>query len=132
MISRPLLRRIALVAAVTIVALAGGGCATRPVAAPDAGVVTRPAAHAVLRSLAIDRALEDRILALDPEQVTADDVRDTLAKGPAPRIILLHGGIYPVYLMMESAGRLRSPRSPLGVPGPFRSRAQMRHASNQC
>ncbi len=32
-------------------------------------------------------------------------MRDTLAKGPAPRIILLHGGIYPVHLVMESAGR---------------------------
>jgi hypothetical protein len=120
-ISRPLLRRIALVAAVTIVALGGGGCATPPVAAPDAGVVTRPAAHAVLRSLAIDRALEDRILALDPERVTADDVRDTLAKGPAPRIILLHGGIYPVYLMMESAGRFLTgmgyPESRIRHPG---------------
>ena len=105
MTSHPHLRRIALAAAVIIVAFAGGGCATRPVVVPDASVVTRPAAHTALRSVMIDRALEDRILALDPEQVTADDVRDTLAQGPAPRIILLHGGIYPVYLMMESAGR---------------------------
>jgi len=99
------LRRIALAAAVIIVAFAGGGCATRPVAAPDAVVATRPGAQAVLRSVVIDRALEDRILALDPERISADDVRDTLAQGPAPRIVLLHGGIYPVYLMMESAGR---------------------------
>ena len=104
-ISRHQLRRIALAAAVAIVALVGSGCATRPVATPDAAVAARPAAQSVLRSLAIDRALEDRILALDPEQITADDVRDTLAKGPAPRIILLHGGIYPVHLVMESAGR---------------------------
>ena len=80
-----------------------------------------PAAQAVLRSLAIDRALEDRILALDPEQITADDVRDTLAKGPAPRIILLHGGIYPVHLMMESAGRFLTgmgyPESRIRHPG---------------
>jgi len=105
MISRHRLRRLALAAAVAVVALAGGGCATQPVAVHDAAIATRPTAHSVLRSMAIDRSLEDRILALDPEQVTADDVRDTLAKAPAPRIILLHGGIYPVHLMMESAGR---------------------------
>ena len=28
----------------------------------------------------------------------------TLAAGPTPRIILLHGGIYPVHLAMESFG----------------------------
>jgi hypothetical protein len=114
-------RRIALVAALVIVTLAGGGCATRPVASPDVVVANRPAALDVLRSMTIDRALEDRILALDPEQVTADDVRDTLAKGPAPRIILLHGGIYPVYLMMESAGRFLTgmgyPESRIRDPG---------------
>ena len=48
---------------------------------------------------------EDRILALDPERVSDADVRDMLAHGPAPRIILIHGGIYPVYLAMESFGR---------------------------
>ncbi|MCC6195097.1 MAG: hypothetical protein IT518_11565 [Burkholderiales bacterium] len=53
----------------------------------------------------VDRALEDRILALDPERVSEADVRDVLAKGPAPRIMLLHGGIYPVHLSMTSFGR---------------------------
>jgi hypothetical protein len=52
-----------------------------------------------------DQALEDRILALDPELVTANDVNSVLAKGPAPRIMLLHGGIYPVHLLMASFGR---------------------------
>ena len=59
----------------------------------------------MLRSLPIDRALEDRILALDPEQITDDDVRNTLARAPTPRIMLLHGGIYPVHLAMVSFGR---------------------------
>jgi hypothetical protein len=52
----------------------------------------------------VDRAVEDRILALDPERITPADVRDILAKGPAPRIFLFHGGIYPVHLAMESFG----------------------------
>ncbi|HEX3633460.1 MAG TPA: hypothetical protein VHZ01_13205 [Casimicrobiaceae bacterium] len=56
----------------------------------------------VLRSLSLEPALEDRILALDPDHITDYDVRSTLAAGPAPRIILLHGSVYPVYLIMTS------------------------------
>ncbi len=59
----------------------------------------------MLRSLPIDHALDARILALDPERISEDDVRNTLAKGPTPRIMLLHGGIYPVHLAMVSFGR---------------------------
>lgn len=44
-----------------------------------------------------------RILALDPGHVTAADVA-LLAEGPTPRLMLLHGGIYPVYLIMRSFG----------------------------
>jgi len=55
-----------------------------------------------LKSLALDRALEDRMLALDPTHVTGADVRETLVKAPAPRVVLIHGGIYPVYLAMSS------------------------------
>src|SRR5205823_7633560 len=39
----------------------------------------------------IDAASEDRILALDPEQISAIEVRDVLSRAPAPRIISLHG-----------------------------------------
>jgi hypothetical protein len=98
-------RRVVLAAALAVVALVGGGCANRPTLVPETAVSTRPAPQSVLRSVRTDRALEDRILALDPERISAEDVRDTLAKGPAPRIVLLHGGIYPVHLVMESAGR---------------------------
>jgi hypothetical protein len=121
MISDHHFRRLALSTVLAIGALVGSGCAMRPVATPDAPVAARPAAQAVLQSLAMDPALEDRILALDPERVTAADVRDTLAKGPAPRIVLLHGGIYPVHLMMESAGRFLTamgyPESRIRHPG---------------
>ena len=37
-------------------------------------------------------------------RVSDDDVRTVLAKGPTPRIMLMHGGIYPVHLVMESFG----------------------------
>lgn len=88
--------------------------------APAADPATQPGS-AALRLAPIDRALEDRILALDAENVTADDVRETLSRAPAPRIILLHGGIFPVYLAMTSfanflvgmgypEARIRNPR----------------------
>ena len=52
----------------------------------------------------VDRAVEDRILAMNPERVTPADVA-VLAKGPTPRIVLMHGGIFPVHLAMESFGQ---------------------------
>ena len=126
-------RSIALLAAVAILAC---GCATQPQVVPhsdsksipnpvtDSGKATRPEPKSVLRSIAIDRALEDRILALDPERVSAHDVRDTLAKGPAPRIILLHGGMFPVHLVMVSAGRFLTgmgyPENRIRHPGDLR------------
>lgn len=86
------------------VAAALGGCATTPLE-PPAEDLRAASAGSVLRSLKIDPAVEDRILALDPEHISDDDVRNTLAKGPAPRIFEIHGGIYPVYLLMESFAR---------------------------
>jgi len=79
-----------------VVALALAGCATPT--QPPGETIAAPHARS------IDRALEDQILALDPEHLSGSDVR-LLGKGPAPRIILLHGGIYPVHLLMVSFGR---------------------------
>ncbi len=45
---------------------------------------------------------DDRILTLDPEQVTDREVRETLAHAPAARIINIHGGVAPVQLRMVS------------------------------
>ena len=49
---------------------------------------------------ALDPELEERILALDPRRGSARTTCEPLAAGPAPRIMLLHGGIYPVHLLM--------------------------------
>ncbi len=89
---------IAFLLPVLALALAVAGCSVRPLRGPQEVPVLPPATIT-------DGAVEARILALDPERVTPADVRDTLAKGPTPRIILLHGGIYPVHLSMESFGR---------------------------
>lgn len=56
----------------------------------------------VLRQYNLASPLEDEILALDPERVTGRDIREVLSQAPAPRIVNIHGGIYPVYLCMES------------------------------
>ncbi len=99
--------RAAALRLLAVLALAVGlaGCATRAMLAPDEAAQARPTPGSVLQSIPLDAAQEDRILALDPERVSEADVRDTLSHGPAPRIILMHGGIYPVHLAMASFGR---------------------------
>jgi len=77
------------------------GCANAPSRAP-AATTEAPAPGSVIKSLPLDAAAEDRILALDPEHISDDDVRQTLAKAPAPRIFEVHGGVYPVHLLMQS------------------------------
>jgi hypothetical protein len=55
-----------------------------------------------LKNYSLSRETEDKILGLDPETVTDKDIRDTLSKAPAPRIINIHGGVYPVHESMIS------------------------------
>ena len=52
--------------------------------------------------LALARETEEKILALDPERITETEIREVLSLAPAPRIININGGIYPVHLLMES------------------------------
>jgi len=54
------------------------------------------------RNLALSRESEQAILALDPRSVTEVDIRNVLSRAPAPRIINIHGGIYPVHRVMIS------------------------------
>jgi hypothetical protein len=94
--------------ALLAVALALAGCAGVPPAgrAPDAAAApadTGP--QAVIAGMALDPQIELRILALDPQRVSDSDVRQVLAHGPTPRIVALHGGVYPVHLLMESFSR---------------------------
>ena len=91
--------------------------ATDPVgpAAPGAA----RAASGVLAGLSLDRATEDRLLALDPERISPEEVREVLARAPAPRIIGLQGSV-PIVTMAPfaefliamgyPAERLRNPR----------------------
>ena len=56
----------------------------------------------VLQSIQIDPELQQKILALDPENISEDDVKNVLSKAPAPHVLSIHGGIYPVHLCMIS------------------------------
>jgi hypothetical protein len=91
--------RVTLAACVTTTVI---GCATSlsgTIEPTREGKIER---SAVVHTLVLDRALEERILALDPEHISDYDVRSTLAAGPTPKIILLHASVYPVYLIMTS------------------------------
>jgi pimeloyl-ACP methyl ester carboxylesterase len=107
---RPSLAR----AVVAVLALVLAGCATVPSPAGDVSAIAAPATgepptrlpavQGVRAKLALDRETENRILAIDPLHVTDADVRGPLAHAPAPRVMLLHGGIFPVHLVMVSFG----------------------------
>ncbi len=109
--------RLAAIACVLAIA----GCASTPTreAAPAAREATGP--QAVLLGMKLDAEIEARILALDPEHVSDSDVRTVLAAGPTPRIVALHGGIYPVHLLMNSFSRFLAgmgyPQDRLRHPG---------------
>jgi hypothetical protein len=66
-----------------------------------------------------DPALLQRLLALDPEHISAREVADVLARVPAPRIVLLQGSFAPVTMdpfaefliaMGYPSERIRNPR----------------------
>jgi hypothetical protein len=86
--------------AVTL-ALVLAACAPMPPAGPEAPAA-RVAVPDPVGTLRLDPAVEKRLLAIDPDNVSAEDVRDTLSKVPAPRVVLLHGGVFPVHLAMTS------------------------------
>jgi hypothetical protein len=102
-------RQIALTVALT---LAVGGCASPPAQyaaredpAPSYMKTGQSAQGAGMAgTLSLDPELENRILALDPERISEEDVKKTLALGPTPRIILSHGGVILVYMAMQSFG----------------------------
>ena len=92
-----------LLAAVALVFVASGASATG--VAPDAHVAaampqggTAPARPV----LAMDRLTEDRILALDPKDISAAEVGDVLGRSTAPRIIALQGSV-PLITMQPFA-----------------------------
>src|SRR5260221_2635425 len=112
------------------------GCATPGSAPRSPGSVNSTGTGAVQRSLALDPALERRILALDPEHIPEHDVRTTLDVGPTPQIILVHGGVAGTNLIMMNFGkfligmgypdaRIRDPSDGAYSQSPFGSTARL-------
>jgi len=112
-----LLGRTATVATVLLLV----ACAAAPLSDDRSAQPAAGGATTTLRSVALAPTLEERILALDPENITADDVRDVLSKAPAPRMVLIHGGVFPVHLAMTSFGQflvgMGYPEERVRVPG---------------
>jgi hypothetical protein len=126
----------------TVVALALAACATTsysPTAVDSRNELVAAhlaATNGVPVTAESQRAIEDRILALDPDRISDADVRKSLAAGPTPRIVLVHGGIAGVYVMMESFGkflvgmgypeaRIRDPRDGEWSQNPYLSSVRL-------
>jgi hypothetical protein len=87
--------------------------------AHTAAVAAGPPVRSDIAEPPMDRSTEDRVLALDPANISAADVRDVLARTPAPRIITLQGSValitmepFAEYLaaMGYPESRLKDPR----------------------
>ena len=59
-----------------------------------------PAAGATVDALSLDSELQKKILAMDPERVTNQDIEQVLSQTPAPRILNIRGGIYSAHIWM--------------------------------
>src|SRR5450755_1422781 len=90
---------VALALGVASIAAHAGGTAQQ--ALPTTGTPENQAVR-LRAALALDSTTEDRILALDPEALSASDVRDILSLASAPRIIALQGSI-PLITMQPFA-----------------------------
>jgi hypothetical protein len=77
-----------LATALSVIALAAGATFTPCAWAGEPGIVRADAGN--------DPALVERLLALDPEHISAREVADVLERVPAPRIVLLQGSFAPV------------------------------------
>ena len=74
--------------ALMLLALAACGHLEDAMTATRDDTGTAPTPHIVLH---LDQATEDRILALTPEHISDEEVRNVLARAPAPQVINLQG-----------------------------------------
>jgi hypothetical protein len=78
---------------ILLAAIAGSGCARSEYSYRGANYETRIAKGAVLRSISLDPATEDGVLALVPERISQREIRDVLSRAPAPRVVILDGSL---------------------------------------
>jgi hypothetical protein len=95
------LRRLFAAGALALVAAHASAAGVPPLAHATAATPVGTAASA-RGEFAMDRSTEDRILGLDPENISPADVRDILSRASAPRIIALQGSV-PLITMQPFA-----------------------------
>lgn len=95
-------RNISFITCIVLLAALLNGCATYQYSYRMSTYEAAIEKNTVLRSISIPSDIDDRILSLDPESVSEKDINEVLSRAPAPRIMNIHGGIFPVYLAMES------------------------------
>jgi pimeloyl-ACP methyl ester carboxylesterase len=81
------------------------GCATERAPGDASRSDNREEPTALYRVKALSADVKARILELNPEQVTEQDVTGLLARNPAPRILNIHGGLLPIKSGMNSFAR---------------------------
>jgi len=100
--------------ALLVIVLGFSACGTYPRRGRDPAQAQRIQRELMPGPPALSRALEDQILALNPEAVTARDIEEVLSHAPAPQVILIHGGLKSVIDEMVSFSEfLRG----MGYPG---------------
>lgn len=95
-------KKISLMLCFLILAVLIGGCASHQYTYRLPTYEIPVEENTVLSSISIPADVEEKILSLNPESVSEKDINEVLSRAPAPRIINIRGGIYPVYLVMES------------------------------
>ena len=83
-------------------ALLLAGCATSPTQGQAQAHADESVSTATCGVSRLSAEAKEKILALDPEHVTEQDVRELLSNAPAPRIISIHGGLLPIKTRMIS------------------------------
>lgn len=95
-------KAVALSVLLLLAGLLAPGCSTYSRHGLDPAQAMEVERSYVCRHFALSGISEKEVLALDPEHITEKEIRGALAQAPAPRIINIHGGIYPVHRRMIS------------------------------
>ena len=93
-----------LLAAVFAMVWLGCGCGTHWRTRMSPQTAKEAEAKRVQQRYPFTKEQEDKILALNPEQIMDKDIRTALAGAPAPRMLLIHGGVRTVIRFMVSFG----------------------------
>ncbi len=81
------------------VALHMAGCAT------DSSDRARVDPSSRCRACELPPEITARIMALNPMRVSGQEVAELLSQAPAPQVISIHGGVFPIKAGMNSLGR---------------------------